>query len=214
MARDENCPIMRGDTFYNGATIDTNDLGGTQWEGTIWRWEDRVWNSSTFTAGAKPNRSNRPVYTMIVRNVAAAAILPKRLVKPQTGGSDGKYFLGRVDGYITTLAAGPAYAVDEFLPSAGCPVNDLCHVVIEGPAMVTTGLAADATNSIGVGDVLVGLTAASSGATTSGRAGAQDLTGATAPLGNQIQNAIGRAISAATTSQTGVDLLVSMARRW
>ena len=40
MSRDENPPWSRGETFYNGETIDTNDLGGTNLEGKEWVFED------------------------------------------------------------------------------------------------------------------------------------------------------------------------------
>lgn len=72
---------------------------------------------------------------------------------------------------------------------------------------MTTSLAADATNLLPVGTILVALTAATSGSTTSGRPAPQDLTGATALLGNQIQNQIGTALSAKTTANTNADVL-------
>lgn len=74
--------------------------------------------------------------------------------------------------------------------------------------MMLTDLAAGANNLIPEGTVLVALTAATSGATTAGRVAPQDLTGATAALGLQVQNRLGYALSARTTAQTNTTILV------
>lgn len=207
MARRENPPFERGKTFYDGATIDSNNLGGAHLEGTIWEFEDVDLSPTT---GAKKIRTGRTVTCMIVRNASAGAILPKRLVTLQQ--SAGNYH-GRVDGYATTTAQQDSYPVDEFLPSAGCPANDLCYIVIEGPAVVLTDLAGGANNVINIGDAVVALTAATSGATTSGRVKPQDTTGATTPLAKEIMNRIGRALSAKTTANTNADLLVAVGQK-
>lgn len=207
MAKRENPPFPRGSTWYDGNTIDSNDLGGVNLEGTLWEFED-VDLSAT---GAKSLRTNRPVICMIVRNVAAAALLPKRLVTMKT--TSGLTYTGQVDGYADTTAEAPAFPVDEWLPSAGVPVNDLFYVVVEGPAMVLTDIASGANNVHSIGAYVVALTAATSGATTAGRVAPQDLTGATAVLGGQILGALGRALSARTTANTNSDLLIDV-RAW
>lgn len=209
MARDDSPPFARGETFYNGGTIDSNNLGGHEHVGKIYVFEDI--DLTPGSVGAKAARTNRRVVCMIVRNVAAAAILPKRLVTLQSGGSDGRYLASRVDGYARTSAA-RAYPVDEFLPAAGCPVNDLCYIVIEGPAKLLSPLDGGADNVFNVGDVIVALTAITSGATTAGRANLQDVTGATTALASNIQNAIGHALSALTTGNTNADLLVDVGK--
>ena len=79
--------------------------------------------------------------------------------------------------------------------------------------MVTTDLAGGANDVINIGDVLTALTAATSGATTAGRVKPQSLAGATSVLGLEIMNMIGRAMSAATTANTGANLLVDI-RHW
>lgn len=209
MARGENCPVQRGATAYQGGTIDTADLLYTNLEGTEWEWEDI--DLSTTTQGAKGNRTNNMVITKLVRNVGAVALLPKQLVTFQ---ASGVYFLGRVDGKANITGEFPHGVIDEYLASAGCPVNDMCHVVIQGPTMMLTDLAGADNNVIEVGTVLVALTAATSGATTAGRVKPQDLTGATAVLGAEIQGVIGQALSAKTTTNTNADVLVNMVRRW
>lgn len=198
MARDENPPFGRGETFYNGETIDSNNLGGQNLEGMEWVFED-IHPETGVT------RTGRSVRCRVVRNVAAAALLPKRLARFKlTAG----VYSHRVDGYSTTTAA-EGYPIDEYLPAAGVPVNDLFWLVIEGPAVVLTSLS-DLSADVVAGDWLVAITGATSGATTSGRVALQVLTGATAALALQVQNRVGRALSAATTQNTNSDLLLDV----
>ncbi len=205
MARNENPPFDRGQTYYGGATIDSNDLGGLSLEGMEFEFEDLNYALPTAGGGAKPARTNRKVRVRVVRNVGAAALLPKRLVTFQlTAG----FYGCRVDGYATTTAQ-RAFPVDEYLPAAGVPVNDLFYIVVRGPATVLTSLAALG-QSIAVGDRMAALTAASSGATSAGRVdGLGGATSATA-LENEVLNSIGYALSAKTTTQTNADLLVEV----
>jgi hypothetical protein len=208
MARNENPPFSRGETFFNGGTVDTTDKSGLEFEGKTWIFEDLQYNTPNLV-GAKPARSNRDVKCMIVRNVSGVALLPGQLVNLQTGGTDGRYFLGRVDG-LAYVTAQRAYPVDEWLPAAGCPNHDLCWIVVAGPASVLTALDGGSDNVFSVGSLVVALTAVTSQATTAGRVAPQDLTGATSLLGKQIQNAIGTALSAATTANTNKQLLIEV----
>lgn len=204
MARDEAPPFERGQTFYNGATIDSGDYGGTQLEGMEWEFEDLDYSAN---GGVATKRSNERVRCRCVRNVSGGALLPKRLV---TFSAD-EYFGRRVDGYGNSTAE-QAYPVDEFLPSAGVPDGDLFWIVVKGPATVLTDLAGGANNVHSIGNPVVSLTAATSGATTAGRVAPIDLTGATVNLGNQVVNWIGRAMSAKTTGNTGADLLINVGK--
>lgn len=204
-------PFPRGQTWYDGATISTSNYGGLELEGKMWVFEDVPPNIfPAGTAGQRQARTNRPVMCMCVRNVSGINLLPMRLVRLQR--TAGIPMTGRVDGY-TYIDGDEGYPVDEYLPAAGVPNGDLFWVVVEGPALCLTDLAGGANNSIAVGDILCALTAATSQATTAGRVEEQSLTGATAPLGNQIQNRLGRALSALTTSQTNVGILVDL-RKW
>lgn len=199
MARNENPPFDRGATY--GTTTLTD---GAQYEGHEWVFEDLDYS----VQGAKPARTNRYVRCRIVRNVAAAALLPGRLARfIKTAGNYG----AQVDGYTATTAE-RGYPIDEWLPAAGVAVNDLFWIVVDGPAAVKTDLAGGANNVINVGDVLVALTGATSGATTAGRVAPQDLTGATALLANQQQNRIGYALTARTTGNTDASVLVEVGR--
>lgn len=213
MARDENPPFPPGQTYSgsyggSGVTFSSDDIAATQnLEGKEYVFEDIDYSA---TSGAKPLRSGRKVRRRVVRNSSAGVLLPKRLVTFEADTSADDYGK-RVDGYADGVAE-RAYPVDEFLPTAGVLVDDLFYIVVEGPAMCKTGLAADATNVISVGDNLASLTAATSGATTAGRIGPCDFTGATAVLANAIVNRVGRALTARTTGNTANDVLVDVGK--
>lgn len=206
MARDENAMFGRGETWYQGTTPDANNLGGGNIIGQVRVFEDIDFSGS---GSIKPVRSNQSVVCMAVRNTSGIALLPKRVVRLVL--TAGEYDRN-VDGYTATTAQHFLGVVDEWLPAAGCADDDICWVVIEGPTEILTDLAGGANNVISVGDVVVSLTAASSQATTAGRIKPQDLTGATALLGNELQNRIGRAMSAKTTANTNVGCLVNVRR--
>jgi hypothetical protein len=202
MARDENPPFDRGHTYYDGETIDTNDLGGVNLEGKEWVFEDV--HPTTGVA-----RTGRSVRCRIVRNTSGANMLPKLLARFET---DGTEYGSRVDGYTATLAQ-EGYPIDEYLPAAGVPTNDLFWIVIEGPATcITTQLPAADSTVFSVGDWVVAETAVTSQQVTlAGHIEAQITTGGhTDLLRNQIMNRVGRALSAATTADTGTDILVDV----
>ncbi len=194
-------PFARGCTAGATAVTDLTHLEGKEY------WFENL-DYSTSPAKARPSGGQGEyVKCRIVRNTGAVALLPKDLVKFATA-NYGKYVDGK-----TCLTAGEGYPIDEFLPAAGCPVNDLCWIVIDGDAMCRTDLAGADNNVITQGGWLVALTGATSGATTAGRVYAQDLSGATALLANQVQNRIGIAMSSKTTGQTNGDVLVKI-KRW
>ena len=207
MARDENPPFERGKTFFGpDATIAAASITETDYLlGKEWIFEDVDYSVSTPT---KPLRSGRKVRCRLVRNLSATTQYGKYLVtfKASAGMYDNE-----IDGMADTTAE-RAFPVDEFLPSTGVIANDLFWIVVEGPAMCRTPLEASALNVFTVGDRVVALTAATSGATTAGRLTPIDLTGATALLANQIGGFIGRALSAKTTANTNADVLVSVGR--
>jgi len=203
MARDENPIFGRGETFYGGGTIDANNLGGINLEGKEWEFEDI--NPTTKTA----RLDGRKVRCRCVRNVSGGALLPKRLALLQdTAGKNS----GRVAGYASGTAADTpqqGYPIDEFLPAAGVPANDLFWIVVEGPAVVLTSLA-DMATDLAVGEFVVAATAATSQATTAGRVIPQLLSGATARLAANIQNRVGRAHTAKTTQNTHAEVLIDV----
>jgi hypothetical protein len=192
MARDEALPFPYGRTYMNGETIDTNNLPGPNLLGKEYLIEDNYFGTGRY------------IKLRVVRNLAAAALLPKRLVSLKSG-SNGT----AVDGYTTTTSA-LGYPVDHKLPAAGVPVNDLFYIVVDGPTIVKNDIASGASTVLAAGDPLAALTAVTSGSTTAGRVAKADFTGATAPLANAILGVLGRAISAVTTANTNNDVLVDI----
>jgi len=195
---------VRGKTALSGnagRTIDSTmaaHLEGTE------QWFDDIDPTAT---GAKTRRSNRRCLCMLVRNVAADVLLPKRCVTWKSG-QRGK----QVDGYCKSTSEACAGVVDEFLTSAGVPVNDLFWLCVQGPTLMK--VAVDATNAnIALDDVLIALTAVTSGATTSGRVQTMALTATSTATTDGTQtralvNRFGRALSARTTADTNGDVLV------
>ena len=210
MARNENPPFSRGETIYNGETIDTNDLMGADILGKEWVFED------IDPTDPSTRRTSRYVRCRLVRNVGAIALLPKRTVRFQLTAGDS--YGAEVDGYTTTTGE-RGYPLDEYLPSEGLLVNDVGWIVVDGPAIVVTALANGQGNSIAVGDPIAALTAATSGATTAGRASMQFILGA-ATSGNtdyitqfdEFRNYFGRALSARTTNETDLDVLIEVGK--
>jgi hypothetical protein len=191
MARDEAPPFERGATYYNGETIDSNNLGGVNLEGREYTFDD-------------PDGTGHKIVCRIVRNASGGALLPKRLAKFKS-----THFGRRVDGYTVTTGA-KGYPIDEYLPAAGVPNNDLFYIVVEGPARVVS--TATGTPTVAIGGHVCAITAANQTASDAGLVVAQDLTGATALLAAQVQNAVGPALEALTSAQTGTAVLVGV--RW
>jgi hypothetical protein len=138
-----------------------------------------------------------------------------------TGARDPDVYGSEVDGYTTGDGVAPAqdrgYPVDEFLPAAGVPNNDLFYIVVEGPAKCKTPLNPFNAN-INIGDkVVAASTAAATTGSTAGRVEAVSYINNTAPTATtqrqnvrQEVNFIGYAMSAATTGQTDTDILVDV----
>ena len=199
---------IRGQTLLSGnANRTLTSTMGADREGSIMTFDDI---DPTATTGVKTKRSNRTVTAMLVRNAAAAALLPKYIVKWKSGQRN-----KQVDGYTCVTNEAAAGVVDEFLGSAGVAVNDLFWLVVKGPTLIKTPLEGDATNVISMDDILGALTAATSGATTSGRVGVVALTATSTAttdgkLGAALFNSFGRALSAKTTANTNADVLVDV----
>ena len=88
--------------------------------------------------------SNRPVECIAVKNVSGGALLPGQVVKFKAAATSGQFsggILGEVDATATTANALPAAnglvgVVDEYLPSAGVPNNEVFWLVVGGPSSV------------------------------------------------------------------------------
>lgn len=155
-------------------------------------------------------RSNNVTHAVLVRNTSGAALLPGRQVTWAAG------FRGRrVNGYSTTTAVEVAGVVDDRLPVAGVANNDLFWLLRKGPALVKTPLAAGAGSVFAEGNVLIALTAATSGAITAGRPAVFDFTATSTGTTNgdnarALANRFGRVMSAMTTAQTDSFMLVDL----
>lgn len=226
----EELPFPIGTTYFDGQTADTTTKEATNLEGKEYLVEDLNFSSATFSS-TKTQRTAYLKKVRIMRNVSGVVLAGGYLCTPQAGGTDGRFFMGRTDGYATIggsipTATQPAYGIDEFLPSGGVPANDLFYATVEGPflgivaatAANLLGLSYNGTaRPIGVGDVLVADTAAAStfGITqlstmTCGKIAAFTNGGVTGiTLGFNLLNRIGRALSAITTGNTtGQSLLM------
>lgn len=184
---------------YHGGTPDS--LGqSVQNEGAQIRFVDDFVDGTS----VRKKRSNRFTHAILVRNVSGVALTPGRTVSWKAG------FRGRrVDGYTTTTGAEVAGVVDDQLPAAGVANNDMFWLLVDGPALIKTPLAGGAGNVFAEGNVLIALTAATSQATTAGRAAVLDLTQVTHPA-SSIVNRFARVMSAMTTAQTNADMLVDL----
>jgi hypothetical protein len=153
--------------------------------------------------GAAVKGGNRDIVAILVRNVAGFNLASKRLVKWAAG-----YIGRRVDGYTHLSNATNAAGVIDDLLTGGLPDKDLGWLIVQGPVLVKTSLAADATNVIAENARLVALTGAASNSTTSGRVQAFVMSSSVTVTGDQIIGILGRALSAKTTAQTDQDMRI------
>lgn len=197
---EQELPFPIGGTFFMGGPTDSTS--GVEWEGREFTVPDMDYSGQTIKPRAASNGTETK-RVRVVRNSCVSGsggtttglLLPGMLVVFKAG-----FYGKQVDGYCSTDAQ-EAYPVDEFVVSTGVPVNDLFYITVQGPAGVNTSV--DATNAnFSAGSVLVALTAATSGATTSGRIQPQTLNTTSTTLGNMVQNRVGVAISACTTAAT------------
>ncbi len=184
----ENLPFPRGGTWGTTDTTVRPDLEGKEF----------IVQDTYYGTGYM-------VKLRVCRNNSGIALVGKRAAKFNLTAGKG---LTDVAGYCT-VAGEKTAIIDDRLPASGAPSGDLFYCVVEGPVLVKSGSAASVANSIAVGDYLQALTAATTGATTAGRVGEADLTGATSVLAGNIFGVIGVAMSALTTSQTNADLLMN-----
>lgn len=210
--RDNITTPERGQTWYNGDTPDGNDTSFENVIGCTKVFEDVKWGDR----GIKPSRTGqRSVVCRLLRNVSGITVYAKDLV--QVDPTNPNHILGRA-----RTTGQKCYPVDEFLPATGCPNNDLCWVVVKGPAIISTPMnGADfSTASIAAGAILAALTT-SGGSTTAGttasagRVAGFAIVAATTvaqftDLLNVAVNTVGMAMSAITSGQTNADILVDV----
>ena len=182
----EDLPFPLGETWAQDSTPTSTDAswmpGKEYWVKTI---------NIAASGIAKPDLTGKPKRVRIVRNTSAAVVLPKRLVKMKTDGT-GYEMLSEGMAYATTVGE-LCYPADEFLPSAGAPINGLFYIVVEGLAKVTSGAAGDTT--VAIGEYVI--------PTTDGKCIGQDTTvAAGAATFAQVQGAVGYAVTAVAAINT------------
>lgn len=194
-----------GQTYYQRGTGPATPTDAAALEGYTAVFKDTTASASV---GADTQRSAKDRVMMLVKNVSGMALLPKMLVTWDTS-----YIGKRVNGYARLdydLAV--AGVVDEHLPAAGCPDDDMCWICVQGPTLVYNSRAAAAEAHIDLNDRIAALTAATSQATTAGRVRTIVLDATSTGLNDVgdkiVLSVIGRALSAKTSAQTSNEILV------
>lgn len=205
-------PFERGRTYFNGETISTPPtgefLGGFNYEGQEFEWEDSQLPNGGYGTGLK-------VKCRVVRNSTGAAVLPGQMVSLNATSrviDSGTVLPGtNADSIIRTTAA-HGYPADEFLPTAGVPNGDLFYVVVSGPTLLKTSQATNgatlAVDQKVVSGTMAGTTSVDAGAIVGQSLAAPTDSTSTTNFANQVQNAIGRAMSACSSQGTGQSVLV------
>ena len=153
-------------------------------------------------------RTYRRKRCRLVRNVSGVSLPGKCLVrfKDATMGT-------QIDGLTHTKGQGYYAVLDEHLTTLRD--KDIGWVTLEGPTLVLTHTAGNASNVIAVGDKVIAATAATSQNTSTGgrvevfSIDASTQVNQTANL-NGLANAVGIAMTAMTTGQTNSNLLVDV----
>ena len=196
-----------GQTYYQRGTGPATPTDAAALEGYTAVFKD---TTASAAVGADVQRSAKDRVMMLVKNISGIALLPKRLVQWDTS-----YIGKRVNGYAETgWGTDVAGVIDEHLPAAGCPDDDMCWICVQGPTLVKNGLAndSDADTKIELNCRINALTAATSQCDTAGRIQqfATTTSYTTAATENVAKSLgiIGRALSAKTSAQTDSDTLV------
>lgn len=186
MSRGENLPFARGETWLNGAAYDSTNVPTPNWLG-----REFVVDVNAPDGQAAGDPSGREVRLRVVQNLSGANLKPGRLVHYTPTVSTIPYGTA-VDGYCFAVSDHPAGVVDEVLPAAGVPTNDFFYIVIAGPTKFTNQHASAIATAVG-SKLVPAATGSSLTDDLAGRVALQDLTGATATLGNNIQHVVGYA---------------------
>lgn len=216
-------PFKRGTTLFNKPASDTSlaTTDGDQWEGMLWDFPDV--NPST---GAI--RSNNRVVCRAVRWTGTGGVCgPKDLVVlgrdlvsngitvagSATAGPLGVAQASQLARFGLGSTGNPpakCYPVDEYLPTAGVATNDIMWVVVDGPAVVTTGLT-ELQAGVEAGDPLISMTGATSAATSTGTTSGGRVNRLNTAVSTHddavLSRVIGVALSACTSQGYAQDLL-------
>lgn len=190
-----NLPFKRGQTYYGGAPSDSED-------GNALLGQEYTMIDDTYGTG-------REIVLRVVKNSisGAPAVFGKTFAILNATGTE-------ILGVGATDAVRPIALVDEKLGTAGCAGNDLCYVVVKGPALGKTQIAAGVTTTvIAAGDLVncVTINVATTATTTGGRVKTRALSSAVTAAQAEAEGVIGRAISAvATSGNTDTSVLIDV----
>lgn len=225
MPRQEAPFFARGRTLADGTTIDASSLEkSANIVGKEWEIEDvhpdtgvrRVLHKST---AGDPAVNHNLVKVRACRNRTGLTIYAKQLVILDPTDPSSIIGICQDEGQVYTYVR----PVDEYLPSTGCPDNDVCYVVIEGMATCKLPEGAVTGNVIAAGDWLICATEdvttqEATAKTSGGRVSSmtRTISASTDVAGNllaaQVANRIGVCAQSTskTTNSTGEDLLVNI----
>ena len=220
-----NSPLWRGETWYKSGDAPADVVGqakgivglpvhydntratvGLQSSSTTATTLSSAWKDTSILVDASR------VEGVLAKNVSGIALLPGMLVRWKAG-EEGRM----IDAYVnrTTEPEMVAGIVDDFLPAAGCPDDDICFIVQRGPCRAITKYQ-DMSNDIAIGDFLLGITVDSTTdqTTDAGRIESvsfdnTDVTGddlLDAVMGGIIGRALNTAITTVTNKAIGVQL--------
>lgn len=192
-------PFARGRTFYHGKTVDSSDLPGNAILGQVHVFQD------TDPSDETKHRSNGDVVAIAVRNVSGIALLPKRVVVFKSGTRS------EVDGYCSTANELVAGVVDDHLPAAGCPDDDICWVIVKGPCLVQSSTS-NLSRAVAVNSPVYAQAAATSqAAATAGFFNYPAEAAITGDAGFALAtNMLGRALTARVVASTNTDTLIHL----
>jgi len=178
-----NLPFKRGQTYYGGTPTGTDD-------GNALLGQEYTMIDDTYSTG-------REITLRVVKNStgASTAVFGKTLALLNAQGTE-------IIGIARTDAARPVALIDEKLGTAGCLTDDLCYVVVKGPALGKTQIAVADANVMAAGDLVncATINVATTASTTGGRLKTRALSSAVTAAQLEAEGVIGRAISAIATS--------------
>lgn len=214
-ASSEVCPVQRGQTWYNGRSIDTNNYGtSVDLEGIRGTFPN---TSPTLSGQLTVRRNGGMVHAILVRNVSGQKLYPGRAVV-WAAGYEGR----RVDRYARVTAEQVAGIVDDHYGPDGVPNGDLFWLIVKGQCLIKTPAVAGGW-SFAVGDRLFATTAVVTAATTGTTGGKpQPWTGNTWTItqvtdgtaGKIASNHFAVCLTAKTTNQTEQDMLCEVCTYW
>jgi hypothetical protein len=205
MSWGEAPPWKLGDSLLMGRTMAADEDNypdpEPQLEGKLYQFVDQNYGTGL------------PIIVRVVRNSTGSVVKPAECYAYDTA-----YLNRRVNARATVLGSNVVVA-DPLLPSAGIQDHDLFYAIISGPTLVTTPRSAMV--ALAKGDALVAGTASTTGNQDAGCIAriADSLVAATTVAQHASnldisRNVLGRAMSAATTANTGASLLINMAQRF